>query len=87
MWTRLALLSILSATFIPGQPFLGQSLAIQHVTVIDATGRPAQPDMTVVLERDRIAAVTPFKKAKIPKNLRKRKGLISWRPKHSPNNQ
>jgi imidazolonepropionase-like amidohydrolase len=68
MWTRLALLSLLSATFIPGETFPGQSLAIQHVTVIDATGRPAQPDMTVVVERDRIAAIVPSKKAKIPKN-------------------
>lgn len=44
-----------------------QTLAIQHVSVIDATGKPAQPDMTVVVERNRIAAVTQSKKAKIPK--------------------
>jgi imidazolonepropionase-like amidohydrolase len=50
-------------------PFMrSQTLAIQHVTVIDATGKPAQQDMTVVVERDRIAAVTPSKRAKIPKN-------------------
>jgi len=35
--------------------------------VIDATGKPAQPDMTVVIERDRIAAITPWKRAKVPK--------------------
>jgi imidazolonepropionase-like amidohydrolase len=63
MWTRLALVCILGAPFISDP-----SLAIQHVTVIDATGKPAQPDMTVVVERDRIAAVTPSKKSKIPKN-------------------
>jgi imidazolonepropionase-like amidohydrolase len=68
MWTRLALLSILGATFIPGQSLPSQSLAIQHVTVIDATGKPAQSDMTVVVERDRIAAVTPSKKTKVPQN-------------------
>jgi imidazolonepropionase-like amidohydrolase len=45
-----------------------QTLAIQHVTVIDATGKPPQPDMTVVVESDRIAAVTQSKNAKVPKN-------------------
>src|SRR5580698_3122384 len=45
-----------------------QPLAIQHVTVIDSTGRPAQPEMTVVIERDRIAAVTSSKQAKVPAN-------------------
>jgi imidazolonepropionase-like amidohydrolase len=50
-----------------GRLALAQSLVIKRVTAIDATGRPAQPDMTVVIERDRIAAVTPWKKAKIPK--------------------
>jgi imidazolonepropionase-like amidohydrolase len=52
----------------------GQSLAgrrvtvIEHVTVIDATGHAAQPDSTVVIDRDRIVAVVPWKKAHIPKN-------------------
>jgi imidazolonepropionase-like amidohydrolase len=73
MWTFLALLCLLGAPFIapiqPGPaPVRSHSLAIQHVTVIDATGKPAQPDMTVVLDRDRIEAVTPSKKATIPKN-------------------
>ncbi len=31
------------------------ALALTHVTVIDATGAPAQPDMTVVIDRGRIA--------------------------------
>jgi imidazolonepropionase-like amidohydrolase len=44
-----------------------QTLAIQHVTVIDATGKPAQPDLTVVIEGGRIAAVTPSRQAKNPK--------------------
>jgi imidazolonepropionase-like amidohydrolase len=43
-----------------------QSLVIQRVTVIDATDRAAQPDMTVVIEGDRMAAIAPWKKAKIP---------------------
>jgi imidazolonepropionase-like amidohydrolase len=62
MRTGLALLCILGAPFI-----LAQSLAIEHVTVIDATGKAAQPDETVVVERDRIASVTPSRKVKIPK--------------------
>lgn len=40
------------------------SLVIQRVTVIDATGKPAQPDMTVVVEQDHIAAVGPWKNVK-----------------------
>jgi imidazolonepropionase-like amidohydrolase len=44
-----------------------QPLVIKRVTVIDATGRPAQPDMTVTIDKDRIAAVSPWKKAKIAK--------------------
>jgi len=45
-----------------------QSLVIQHVTVIDATGHAAQPDRTVIVDRDRIVAVVPSKKAHFPKN-------------------
>lgn len=41
-------------------------LVIQRVTVIDATGKPAQPDMTVVIEQDRIVAIGPWKKVKAP---------------------
>lgn len=39
-----------------------QSLVINHITVIDATGQAAEPDMTVVIEGDRIVAVSPWKK-------------------------
>jgi imidazolonepropionase-like amidohydrolase len=42
------------------------TLVTQRVTVIDATGRSAQPGTTVVIEQDRIAAVGPLEKAKIP---------------------
>ena len=45
-----------------------QSLAIKRVTVIDATGRSPAPEMTVVVDRDRIVAVGPWKKTRIPKN-------------------
>jgi len=33
------------------------ALAITHVTVIDATGAPAQPDQTVVIKDGRIVAL------------------------------
>jgi len=70
MLTRLALLCILGASFIRAQ-----SLAIEHVTVIDATGKAAQPNVTVVIEGGRIASVTPSAKAKIPKGAQNRRRL------------
>src|SRR5258708_33891555 len=41
-------------------------LALTHVTLIDATGSPAQPDMTVVVANQRIAAIGPSKTTEIP---------------------
>jgi Amidohydrolase family len=41
-------------------------LAITHVTVIDATGAAPQPDMTVLVVRDRIAAVSSSSSANLP---------------------
>ena len=43
-------------------------LAFTHVTVIDATGSPAQPDMTVVVSGDRISGVGKFGTVAIPPN-------------------
>jgi imidazolonepropionase-like amidohydrolase len=34
--------------------------------VIDATGKPAQPDITVVIEQDQIVAIGPCTKVKAP---------------------
>jgi imidazolonepropionase-like amidohydrolase len=42
------------------------SLVIRCVTVIDATGKPAQPGMTVVIEQDQIVAIAPCTKVKAP---------------------
>ncbi|HKP36818.1 MAG TPA: amidohydrolase family protein [Pyrinomonadaceae bacterium] len=65
----LALLLILCA--LPtarSQPKLKQNiLAISNVTVIDATGAPAKPNMTVVVTGDRITEIAPTEKAAIPK--------------------
>jgi imidazolonepropionase-like amidohydrolase len=44
-----------------------QSLVIKRVTVIDATGRGPQPNMTVVVEGDRIVAVSSWRKTLIPR--------------------
>ena len=45
----------------------GGGIVLTHVTVIDTTGGPAQPDMTVVIEGDRITRVDKKHHAKIPK--------------------
>jgi imidazolonepropionase-like amidohydrolase len=45
-------------------------LAITHVTVIDATGRPPQPDQTVLIEAGHIAAVGRSATIKVPKSAR-----------------
>ncbi len=45
-------------------------LAITNVTVIDTTGGPARPNMTVVVEGERITAVGDAAHAKVPKGAR-----------------
>jgi imidazolonepropionase-like amidohydrolase len=45
-----------------------KSLVISHVTVIDATGAAAQPDMTVVITGDRITALGKTGKVSLPKD-------------------
>jgi imidazolonepropionase-like amidohydrolase len=46
------------------------SLVFTHVTVIDMTGAPAQPNMTVVVRGDRIEALGKTGKLPIPPNAR-----------------
>jgi imidazolonepropionase-like amidohydrolase len=49
------------------RPVLAQSTVVfTHVNVIDATGSPVQPDMTVIVRGERIAAVAKTGKVKIP---------------------
>ncbi len=45
-----------------------QPLAITNVTLIDATGRPAQSAMTVVVTNGRITAIAKSERIKIPPN-------------------
>lgn len=44
------------------------TVAFTHVTVIDATGTPAQPDMTVIIEGQRITAVRKEGRVRVPQN-------------------
>jgi imidazolonepropionase-like amidohydrolase len=44
-----------------------RDIALTHVTVIDMTGAPPRPDMTVVLTGEKIAALGPSKKLRPPK--------------------
>jgi imidazolonepropionase-like amidohydrolase len=43
-------------------------LVLTHVTVIDATGAPAKPGMTVVITGDRITGLGPSASVPVPKN-------------------
>jgi ankyrin repeat protein len=46
-----------------------KALVFTHVTVIDATGAPAKPDMTVVVSGDRIEALGKTGKLTVPQNM------------------
>ena len=46
----------------------GSILAVTHVTVIDATGAPARPDMTVLINDRKIAVVGGFSSVSVPRN-------------------
>jgi imidazolonepropionase-like amidohydrolase len=59
----LALIIVMASWSIRGW---SQPLVISHITVIDATGRAAQPNMSVVIDGDRIVAVRPANKIHIP---------------------
>ncbi|HEV2985893.1 MAG TPA: amidohydrolase family protein [Vicinamibacterales bacterium] len=64
-------LIVLSSTLLLAQAQVDptqQPLAFTHVTVIDATGSPAQPDMTVVVTGNRINALGKFGAVPIPPN-------------------
>ena len=45
-------------------------IAFTHVAVIDGTGRPPQPDMTVIVRDGRVAAVGPSGRAAVPEGAR-----------------
>lgn len=47
-------------------PIAANSLAIRHVNLIDATGKPTQTDMAVIIVGDRILSIGKTGKVKIP---------------------
>ncbi|MFO1186848.1 MAG: amidohydrolase family protein [Alphaproteobacteria bacterium] len=54
-----ALLSLFLCAAAAGTSATAQPIAIEHVTVIDGLGRAPQPDMTVVIDGERIVSVAP----------------------------
>jgi len=65
---RLALLAACALTLaMAPQAASAEAWAIEHVTLIDGLGHAPQADMTVTVDGDRIAAVTPSALAKAPK--------------------
>ena len=73
--TFLALLAALGV-LVSAQTGLAQAatvptpLVITHVNIIDATGSPVQPDMSVTIQGNRIVRITRSGKAKLPANAR-----------------
>ncbi|WP_157221015.1 amidohydrolase family protein [Flavisphingomonas formosensis] len=63
---KLLLLGAATALALSGTAARAAIYTIQHVTVIDGTGRAPQPDMTVVVDGQRITTVTPSAAAGAP---------------------
>src|SRR5215210_2562274 len=69
MKSKAVLFLLLFATVVTAQDerrFVAKPLVLTHVTVIDATGAPARPDMTVIIVGDRIKALGKFGKIRTP---------------------
>jgi imidazolonepropionase-like amidohydrolase/ketosteroid isomerase-like protein len=56
----------------------GPALAIVHVTVIEMTGAPPQPDRTVLVLGDRIVRVAPAGEVEVPAGARVLDGRRRW---------
>ena len=50
------------------KPPTNPAIAVTHVTVVDATGAPARPDMTVLIANHLIAAVGPSQSLSVPRD-------------------
>jgi len=65
----LPFLIVMALLFAPAKQATGQRpLAFTHVTVIDATGAPPSPDMTLVIVGDRIADLGKSEEIALPQN-------------------
>jgi imidazolonepropionase-like amidohydrolase len=62
------LLTILLSASVIAQNTASQSLVLTDVTVIDMTGAPPQPNMTVVITGNRIAALGKSSEISLPQN-------------------
>src|ERR1700684_3400610 len=61
--------AIVAATLVAAVP-PDETLAFVHATVIDATGSPAQPDLTVIVADRRIVEIGTSASVSVPKNAR-----------------
>jgi imidazolonepropionase-like amidohydrolase len=61
---------ILCSPFLISRADTGVPLVLQHLTVIDGTGRAAHPDQTVVIVGGRITAIGPASQIKFDKSAR-----------------
>ncbi len=64
------LLTILLSASVIAQNSASQSLVLTHVTVIDMTGAPPKPNMTVVMTGNRIAVLGKSSEISLPQNAR-----------------
>ena len=62
------LLLLLVSVDLRAQDLRAGVLALTHVTVIDMTGAPPKPDMTVVIEGNRITSIAHSRKMRIPQS-------------------
>src|SRR5258705_10496650 len=62
------LLTILLSASVIAQNSASQSLVLTHVTVIDMTGAPPKPNMTIVITGNRIAALGKSSEISLPQN-------------------
>src|SRR5438445_7904800 len=66
----LLLLLLFISAVVPARERSPGPLAFTHVTVIDATGAPPRPDMTVVVSGNRIVALGRANQIRVPVNAR-----------------
>jgi imidazolonepropionase-like amidohydrolase len=68
LWTPLFLFAVacIGPALTNPQSTKSTNLVITHVTIVDVTGAPSQPDMTVLITGDRISRIEPTSKFTIP---------------------
>lgn len=59
---------LLVAVFSPAQQTRSAVLALRHVTMIDMTGAPPQPDMTVLITGNRITSIGRTREVSLPRD-------------------